>query len=128
MKDKLTRFGSEIEYEGRVSFSQTFIIVDRMPKTTKTTEAAERAGSEIVQMSMQFWALDLAKKLKARLGYDAEILTVPEDKLRSYIEQKLKSIPILDFLGPTTNQAQVVKEESQSYLFDTFDDDFDEDI
>lgn len=128
MKDKLTRFGSEIERNGRASFSQTFIIVDRMPKTTKTTEAAERSGSEIIQMSMQFWALDLAKKLKTRLGYEAEILTVPENQIRSYMEQKLKSVPILDFLGPTTNQVQVVREESQPYLLDTFDDDFDEDI
>ncbi len=128
MKDKLTRYGSEIERNGRASFSQTFIIVDRMPKTTKTIEAAERSGSEIVQMSMQFWALDLAKKLKTRLGYESEILAVPEDKMRGYMEQKLKSVPILDFLGPTTNQVQVVKEESQPYLIDTLDDEFDEDI
>lgn len=129
MKDKLTRFGSEIERNGRASFSQTFIIVDRMPKTPKTTEAAERSGSEIIQMSMQFWALDLAKKLKTRLGYESEILAVPEDKMRGYMEQKLKSVPILDFLGPTTtNQVQVVKEQSQPYLLDTYDDDVDEDI
>ncbi len=128
MKDKLTRYGSEIERNGRASFSQTFIIVDRMPKTTKTIEAAERSGSEIVQMSMQFWALDLAKKLKTRLGYESEILAVPEDKMRGYMEQKLKFVPILDFLGPTTNQVQVVKEESQPYLIDTLDDEFDEDV
>ncbi len=46
-----------------------------------------------------------------------------------YMEQKLKSVPILDFLGPTTmNQVQVVKEESQPYWLDTYDDDVDEDI
>lgn len=122
MKDKLTRFSSEIEQNGRSSFSQTFIIVDKMPKTTKTTEAAEKTGSEIVQMSMQFWALDLARKLKTRLGYSAEILTVPEDRLRDYIEQKLKPIPILDFLGQNTIQVKAVREEEQPYLFDVYDD------
>lgn len=125
MKDKLTRFGSEVKQDGRVSFSQTFIIVDKMPKTTKTTEAAEKSGSEIVQMSMQFWALDLAKKLKARLGYSAEILTVPEGKLRDYMEEKLKDVPILDFLGSNTFHTQVAREEPLPYLLTTYDDDED---
>lgn len=125
MKDKLTRFGSELEQNGRASFSQTFIIVDKMPKTTRTTEAAEKSGSEIIQMSMQFWALDLAKKLKTRLGYSAEILTVPEEKLRDYIEQKLRPIPILDFLSSNTFRVQTIGEELQPYLFNTYDNDED---
>lgn len=125
MKDKLTRFGSEIEQNGRASFSQTFIIVDKMPNTTKTTEAAEKSGSEIIQMSMQFWALDLAKKLKTRLGYSAEILAVPEENLRDYIEEKLRDVPILDFLGSNTLRAQVAREEPQTYSLNTYDDDED---
>ncbi|MEW6712658.1 MAG: CfrBI family restriction endonuclease, partial [Candidatus Riflebacteria bacterium] len=74
MKDKLTRYANEIEQNGKANFSQTFIIVDKMPETTKTLEAAKKSGSEIVQMSMQFWAVELAKRLKNRLGYSAEIL------------------------------------------------------
>jgi len=101
MKDKLTRYANEIEQNGKANFSQTFIIVDKMPDTTKTTEAAIKSGTEIIQMSMQYWALDLAKRLKNRLGYSAEILTVPEDQLSLYLEKKLKPVQILNFLGST---------------------------
>ncbi len=99
MKDKLTRYSSEIERDGHSSFSHTFIIVDKMPSTTRTLDAAARAGSEIIQMSMQYWPLDLARRLQARLGYEAEILHVPQPQLCDYLKEKLASIPILDFLG-----------------------------
>ncbi|NUM48928.1 MAG: CfrBI family restriction endonuclease, partial [Anaerolineales bacterium] len=98
MKDKLTRYANEVEREGMLNFSQTFIVVDKMPETTKTADAALKSGSEIIQMSMQFWALDLAKRMKARLGYSAEILSIPEEQLSEYLEQKLQPIPILNFL------------------------------
>jgi hypothetical protein len=117
MKDKLTRYANEIEQNGKANFSQTFIIVDKMPETTKTLEAAKKSGSEIVQMSMQFWAVELAKRLKNRLGYSAEILSIPEDNLRDYLEQKMKSIPILDFLHTTNINPRFVREEAQPYLF-----------
>lgn len=116
MKDKLTRYASEIEQNGKANFSQTFIIVDKMPDTTKTVEAAKKSGTEIVQMSMQFWALELAKRLKARLGYSAEILSIPEDQLSDYIEQKLHPVPILNFLNSTSTRGRVIREDSQPYL------------
>lgn len=124
MKDKLTRYANEIEQNGKANFSQTFIIVDKMPDTTKTSEAARKSGSEIIQMSMQFWALDLAKRLNDRLGYCAEILSVPEDKLSDYIEQKLKPIPILDFLNTESEKTRFLREETQPYLIS--DDDYDD--
>lgn len=98
MKDKLTRYSNAIEQNGIPSLSLNFIIVDKIPDTTKTTEAAKKSGSEIIQMSMQFWALELAKRLEARLGYRAEILSVPEDELSDYLRQKLQPIPILNFI------------------------------
>lgn len=126
MKDKLTRYANEIERNGKANFSQTFIIVDKMPDTTKTSEAAKKSGSEIIQMSMQFWALELAKKIKARLGYSAEILSVPEDELSDYIEQKLQPVPILNFLNSTNIKAQGVREEAQPYLFLEDEEDFED--
>ncbi len=128
MKDKLTRYASEIEQNGKASFSQTFIIVDKMPDTTKTIEAARKSGTEIVQMSMQFWALELAKKLKARLGYNAEILSIPEDQLSEYIERKLHPVPILDFLNSPNVRGRAVREEAQPYLLpEDEEDDFEDD-
>jgi hypothetical protein len=99
MKDKLTRFANLLELYGETSTSQTFIIVDRMPQSTKTLEAANRAGSEIIQMSMQFWPQDLARRLKLRLGYRAEILDVAEEELCNYLAQEIESAPLLSFLN-----------------------------
>jgi len=126
MKDKLTRYANEVEQNGKASFSQTFIIVDKMPDTTKTIEAAKKSGSEIIQMSMQFWALELAKRIKTRLGYSTEILSVPEDELSNYIEQRLQPIPILNFLNPTNIKVRAIREESQLYLLSEAEEDFED--
>jgi predicted enzyme related to lactoylglutathione lyase len=126
MKDKLTRYANEAEQNGKANFSQAFIIVDKMPDTTKTIEAAKKSGSGIIQMSMQFWAVELAKRIKARLGYSAEILSVPEDELSDYMEQKLQPVPILNFLNQTNVKIQAVREEAQPYLLSTDEEDFED--
>ena len=129
MKDKLTRYANEIQQNGIANFSQTFIIVDKMPKTTKTTNAALRSGTKIIQMSMQFWALELARGLKKRLGYKAEILSIPEHELSDYLEQKLKPVPIIDFLNKINiSKGRVIRDEAQPYLIDTVEEveDFDD--
>lgn len=116
MKDKLTRYASEVEQNGIANTSQNFIIVDRMPETPRTLEAARKSGSAIIQMSMQFWAVELAKELKARLDYTAEILSVSEDELSDYIEKKLQPIPILNFLKAANIRVGAVREDAQPYL------------
>lgn len=127
MKDKLSRFAQEIEQNGFSHFSQSFIVVDKMPNTSKTINAALKAGAEIVQMSMQYWAVDLARRIKNRLGFEAEILSVSEDKLGDYIEAKLKLVSILDFVKNyqiRNNSPHRIKESDQPYLLD-FDEDSD---
>lgn len=129
MKDKLTRYANVIQQNGVSNFSQTFIVVDKMPDTARTADAALKSGTEIIQMSMQFWALGLAIGLKKRFGYKAEILSVPEDQISDYLEEKLKPVPILDFLSTTnTTRARVIRDEAQPYLIDTVEDveDFDD--
>lgn len=126
MKDKLTRYANEIQQNGIANFSQTFIIVDKMPDTTKTADAALKSGAEIIQMSMQFWALELAKGLKKRLGYKAEILSISEDEMSNYLEQKLKPVPILNFLNTINiTRGRAVREEAQPYLLDAVDEEED---
>lgn len=128
MKDKLTRYANEIQQNGIANFSQTFIIVDKMPDTTKTADAALKSGTEIIQMSMQFWALELAKGLKKRLGYKAQILSVPDEQISDYLEQKLKLVPILNFLNTiNTVKGRAVREETKSYLLNDSDDEEDMD-
>lgn len=99
MKDKLSRYARETEQYGIAHSSRTFIIVDRMPDTVKTKALAEKAGSEVVQMSMQFWPKELAQRIKSRLGYESEILSVPDSELSAFLEDRIRFVPISDFLN-----------------------------
>jgi hypothetical protein len=122
MKDKLSRYANEVDQNGESNYSQTIIIVDRMPNTSKTIEAALHADTEIVQMSMQVWPLDLAQRLKTRFGYVSDILTVPEEQQCDYLLEKLQTVEFLNFINPEEDSVQSVKEESQPYLL-SFDED-----
>ena len=97
-KDKLTRYAREIELSGRAYTSQTFIIVDRLPDTSKTREAAIKIGAEIVQMSMQYWPRDLAQRLERRLNYHHELSTMSDEQVSEYLRTKIASVSIEDFL------------------------------
>ena len=99
MKDKLSRFARQAEQHSVMHSSSTFIIVDRMPDTERTRAAAERAGSEVIQMSMQFWPKELAQRLKARLGYESEILGIPDSELSGFLRNGIQSVALLDFLN-----------------------------
>jgi hypothetical protein len=68
-KDKLSRFAREVETQIGKHASTTFIIVDRLPKTSKTESAAKMIGAEIVQMSMQYWPKELCSLLNKRFGF-----------------------------------------------------------
>lgn len=97
-KDKLTRYANEVTRGGSVSSSLTFIIVDRLPRTGKTEAAAANIGAEIIQMSMQYWPRDLAQRLQARTRYRHELSRLSDSQMSAYLEQRLQTIPIQDFL------------------------------
>lgn len=98
-KDKLSRFAREMELSGNKDSSVTFIIVDRLPSTGKTEKAAEKIGAEIIQMSMQYWPRNLAKRLGERLNIKHALQTMPDNKIRDYLNAKLVNMPVQDFLG-----------------------------
>lgn len=104
-KDKLSRYAREVERQGvlhdSVTFivvDSTFIVVDRLPQTGKTNQAALNIGAEIIQMSWQRWPKLLAQRLEDRLGYKHELAALPDDQISSYLEQKLAPVAIQDFL------------------------------
>ena len=98
-KDKLTRYAREIEMGGKAYASQTFIIVDRLPDTSKTREAAAQIGAEIVQMSMQYWPRDLAQRLEKRIGYKHPLGSMPDAKIEGYLKTRMSRIIIENFLA-----------------------------
>lgn len=107
-KDKLTRYARELELLGKAYTSNTFIVVDRLPSTSKTKKAATKIGAEIVQMSMQYWPRDLAQRIKKRLNYKHELCSTPDDQIGDYLKKRLASIPIEDFLvGVVVSDSEV---------------------
>jgi hypothetical protein len=97
-KDKLTRYAREMEIAGTSHSSQTFILVDRLPNTSKTRQAADRIGAEIIQMSMQYWPRDLAQRLGQKFNFKHELQKMSDERIGRYLEDKLANIPIQDFL------------------------------
>ncbi len=97
-KDKLSRYAREIEITGGRHFSTTFIIVDRLPGTGKTQQAATAIGAEIIQMSMKYWPRELAQRLGAQLGIRHELQNIADNEIDGYLQEKLSEIPVQDFL------------------------------
>ena len=98
-KDKLSRFETEINLIGGKSNSVTFIVVDRLPQTSKTLAAAQRIGAEIIQMSMQYWPKELAIKLGKRFNFIHPLQTMPTAEVNSYIQTCLSQLSVQDFLN-----------------------------
>lgn len=98
-KDKLSRYARDMELGGSSHSSVTFIIVDRLPKTGKTEEAAKKIGAEIVQMSMQYWPRELAKRLRARLGTRHALETMSDADVDSYLARELAKVPVSQFVA-----------------------------
>ena len=97
-KDKLSRYAREIEREGTKHNSVTFIIVDRLPQTGKTKQAAKEIEAEIIEMGLQFWPKLLAEKLGERLDYQHELQTMPNEEISGYLKRKLAPVAIQEAL------------------------------
>lgn len=123
-KDKLSRYSREVEREGgEKSSSITFIVVDRLPETGKTLDAAKKIGAEIIQMSMQFWPRLLARKMKERFGFEHELQNVNDHDLPSYIQQHLAGLPVQDFLKGISVEVMTGGEETELDNIDVIEDD-----
>jgi hypothetical protein len=113
-KDKLSRYARELELAGEVHSSTTFIIVDRLPDTTRTIIAAQRIGAEIIQMSMQYWPRTLAQRLGERLGFEHELQTMPDEQIPDYLRSKLATIPVQAFLADVSVEEIETSAEDES--------------
>lgn len=113
-KDKLSRWGREADLAGGKVLSTTFIIVDRLPKTGKTEAAAARIDAEIIQMSMQYWVRDLARKLGARFGIEHQLQRLDNGEVGPYLDVRLATISVQDFLSGISTEALIEEAEQES--------------
>ncbi len=98
-KDKLSRFERDLERADGKYSSKTFIVVDKLPETSKTKNAAQRIGAEIVQMSMRFWPRELAIRMARHFTFKHELVHMPDEKVRDYLAAKLRPVAIEEFLS-----------------------------
>ncbi len=91
-----------------------FIIVDRLPKTGKTQKAADAIDAEIIQMSMGYWVRELAQKLTVRFGAEYELEEIPDEKLRDFLNERLATIPVQEFLTGVSTEALIEQAEEEA--------------
>lgn len=113
-KDKLSRWARQVEMAGKIASSTTFIIVDRLPKTGKTEKAAEAIDAQIIQMSMQYWVRDLAARLGDRFGVKYELQRLSDDEMDQYLQARLATIPVQDFLSGVSTEELTEGAEAES--------------
>ena len=103
-KDKLSRYAREVEGTYGTQNYVNFIVVDRLPAAGTAQTHALTLGAEIIQMSMSHWPQTLAQRLGARLGFEHELQALPADQIKAYLEQRLATMPISDFLAGVSTE------------------------
>lgn len=99
-KDKLSRFARQHEHDdGTTASAKTFIVVDRLPETSKTLRAAQEIDAELIQMSMQYWPRTLAGALYRWAGHDHPLRTMTDTDSQAFIARGLAKIKPSEFLS-----------------------------
>ncbi len=96
--DKVSRFEREMEHGRQIHYMSTIIIVDRIGERSRIVEMAKAIDGEIVQMSMAYWVKDVCKILQERIQYKHKLLNVPDERMKSYIEQHILLMQFDKFL------------------------------
>jgi hypothetical protein len=110
----MSRWARAIERDGQTISSTTFIIVDRLKETENTKQAAEQAGAKIIQMSMQYWIKDLARKLSETYDVEYDLQSVPDDNLEEYLRDRLSKMRLQDFLAGVSTEVLVEEAEAEA--------------
>ncbi|MFZ0548861.1 MAG: CfrBI family restriction endonuclease, partial [Candidatus Promineifilaceae bacterium] len=96
--DKVTRFAREVELGRSTWYKATIIIVDRVGKGSRIKDLANRAGGDIVQMSLAYWPQEVAQILHNRMGFDHPLVTMPRPEIQTYLTQAMETVPLEQFL------------------------------
>lgn len=97
--DKVTRFQQAEVLQGIPFYMATIIIVDRIGRSSRIVEMARAVNGTIVQMSATFWPLQVAAILHDTLGFEHELLSIPQEQAEDYLREKLFTMPIESFVA-----------------------------
>lgn len=96
--DKVARFERETSIHGNPFYMATIILVDRIGKNSRIERMAEAIDGSIVQMSATYWPQRVAEILRNTLGFEHELADMNQNAIEDYLRDKLKTIPIENFL------------------------------
>ncbi len=105
--DKVTRFEREIELNGRKTNLKTFIIVDRVGKTSKTEELAEKVDGVIIQMSRPMWVKELGSHLESVLPkYKSPVRELEGSKYSNFLEIGVNRAPLEEIFNLSVPESE----------------------
>lgn len=75
-----------------------------LPKSGTTEKLAEKLGTGLVQMSMQFWPRALAKSMRDKVGVKHRMAEMSDADLQKFLKDGMGEIPVQDSLSGVTVQ------------------------
>jgi hypothetical protein len=112
--DKVSRFEREMQFGRKHYTMRTFIIVDRVGKTSRLPELAEKIDGTVVQMSMSYWPLEVAKHLSKVGAFKHPLIDMSNDsEIDAYLTTAIRRVPLMSFLPTNSdlyNEADVAEE------------------
>jgi CfrBI restriction endonuclease len=96
--DKVSRFEREWEFNKKLHYMTTIIIVDRIGDESRIVEAARKIDGNIVQMSMTYWVKDICQILKNTIGLEHKILKMSDEDGLEYISKTIQEIDLNKFM------------------------------
>ncbi|MGD9872840.1 MAG: CfrBI family restriction endonuclease [Kiritimatiellia bacterium] len=101
-KDKVSRFERNLEVNRQTYHSATCIIVDRVGEGSGLEAQAKRAGARVIQMSMSFWPIELAKWLAGSFKYKSDISDCRPEEFPGVLRKKLSGVSFESFVQGIT--------------------------
>jgi hypothetical protein len=105
--DKVSRFERTLEIRGKVYYSRTMIIVDRIGKRSRVVEQAAEIDGTIIQMSGSFWPQTLGDELSSDSErYVSPLTELTEPELTAEISTRIDSAPFEEILEIAVEAAE----------------------
>lgn len=95
-----------MERGGINHYTSTIILVDNIGENSRIVEMAKAIDGTILQMQEHYWVYSLAKTLKEKFDYHADILNDTKEASLKYIDKKMKSVDLGEFLKFAGNESE----------------------
>lgn len=98
--DKLTRFESKMERDGRRNLMSTIVLIDTLCENSSAINIAYEMGAHINQMSDSYWVYELAQIIKEEQpSFEHPILDMTREESLDYIREHIRNIDLSQFLS-----------------------------